>query len=69
MGWGLSQQPQLGCSGIADLAAIILATHIDSWTTIWGGHIAVLFVGLVLLGATAFFVYAVFVLHVLRDRI
>ncbi len=27
MGRGLSQQPQLTCSGIADFAAIILATH------------------------------------------
>jgi hypothetical protein len=47
----------------------VLPPMIHSWATIWGGHITFLFGGLFFLGAASFFVYAVFVLHVLRDRI
>jgi len=47
----------------------VLPPMIDSWEIIWGGNISVLVFGLVMLGAAAFMVYAVFVLHVLRGRI
>jgi hypothetical protein len=46
----------------------VIPPMIDSWVTIWAGHIALFFFGLVLLGLAALFVYAVFVLQVLRDR-
>jgi hypothetical protein len=47
----------------------VIPPMIDSWATIWGGHLAVLLFGLVLVGAAALMVYAVFVLHVFRHRI
>jgi hypothetical protein len=42
----------------------VIPPMIDSWITIWAGHIALFFFGLVVLGLAALFVYAVFVLHV-----
>jgi hypothetical protein len=42
----------------------VIPPMIDSWTTIWAGHIALIDFGVVLLGCAASFVYAVFVLHV-----
>jgi len=47
----------------------VMPPMIDAWVTIWGFNVILFVFALVMLGAAAFFVYAVSVLHVLRGRI